>query len=448
MEKTIVKIEASKQIKKRLRVCAYARVSMDKDSMLHSLSAQVSHYNEMINSNSEWEFIEVYADYAKTGTKEESRPEFQRMMEDCREGKIDLIITKSISRFARNTETVLKSVRELKSKGIDIFFEEQNIHSISKDGEFMLSVLASVYQEEARSVSENMKWRIKKDFQNGIIWGGADNYGYKYDSNSKKYIVVSEQATVVKRIYELYVSGAGFQKIANVLNKEGIKPMFAKEWSKNNVAIIIKNSNYTGDLILQKTFRKDYLSKKTSINRGELQKYLVEDNHEAIITRELFERAQVIREERIKKYNINNKTAQKNYPLSRMIECSCCGSSYQHKTTKYNKIWICKTFNTKGKSYCKDSKQIDEAKLYEAINGFFCWTEFNEDLFKTKVKKMVAKPNNEIELHFKGGKVASIYWKDRSRSESWTAEMRAKVSEQAKEQNKKRGGNQRWQKSE
>lgn len=191
------------------------------------------------------------------------------MLEACKAGEIDLIITKSISRFARNTETVLKVVRELKARDVDVYFEEQKIHTISSDGEFMLSVLAAYYQEEARSVSENMKWRIKKDFSQGIMWGGKDNYGYKYDIDKKTFIVVPEEAAVVKRIFELYIAGAGFQKIASILNSEGIKPMTANEWSKNNATAVISNSNYTGDLILQKTYRKDYLSKKkckTTVN--------------------------------------------------------------------------------------------------------------------------------------------------------------------------------------
>ena len=156
MEKTIVKIEAEKQIKTRLRVCAYARVSKDKDTMLHSLSAQVSYYNKYINNNPEWEFKGIFADYAYTGTKED-RPEFMKMLELCEKGEVDLIITKSISRFARNTETVLKTVRYLKSINVDVYFEEQRMHTISKDGEFMLATLAAFYQEESRSTSENMK---------------------------------------------------------------------------------------------------------------------------------------------------------------------------------------------------------------------------------------------------------------------------------------------------
>ena len=446
MDRNIIKIDAEKQLKSRIRVCAYARVSRDKDAMFQSLSAQVSHYNKMINSNSEWQFKGVYADYAFSGTKED-RPEFQKMLEACKAGEIDLIITKSISRFARNTETVLKVVRELKAMDVDVYFEEQKIHTISSDGEFMLSVLAAYYQEEARSVSENMKWRIKKDFSQGIIWGGKDKYGYKYDSDNTTFIVVPEEAAVVKRIFELYIAGAGFQKIANILNSEGIKPMTANEWSKNNVTAVISNSNYTGDLILQKTYRKDYLSKKTCKNNGELQKYLVEENHEPIITKEMFEKAQEIRNERITKYDLKTRKAKNNYPFTGILRCGCCGGAYHHKTTRYNLIWICRTYNTKGKVFCSGSKQIDERKLYDAINKYFGWDKFNQDKFLKKVEKIIANPGNELEIHLKDGTLDTINWNDRSRSEAWTDEMKSKARAKAFMQNESRGGNQRWQKS-
>lgn len=446
MEKKIVKIDVSKQIQKRLRVCAYARVSRDKDAMLQSLSAQVSNYNKMINDNPEWQFKGIYADYAFSGTKED-RPEFQKMLEACKAGEIDLIITKSISRFARNTETVLKVVRELKAMGIDVYFEEQKIRTLSSDGEFMLSVLAAYYQEEARSVSENMKWRIKKDFSQGIIWGGSDNYGYKYDIDNKTFIVVPEEAAVVKRIFEMYVGGAGFQKIASTLNSEGIKPMFAKEWSKNNVTTIIGNSNYTGDLILQKTYHENYLTKRRRKNNGELQKYLVEDNHEPIISRELYAKAQEIRNERIAKYDVKARKAKNNYPFTGILRCGCCGGAYHHKTTRYNLIWICRTYNTKGKGFCSGSKQIDERKLYDAINGYFGWTKFNQTKFLEKVEKIIANPGNELEIHLKDGRVDTIHWNDRSRSEAWTDEMKSKARVKAFMQNESRGGSNRWQKS-
>ena len=423
MDKTITTIKASKNLKARLKVCAYARVSRDKDAMLHSLSAQVGYYNNMITSRNEWEFKGVYADYAFTGTKED-RPEFKNMIEACENGEIDMIITKSISRFARNTETLLRTVRHLKSIGVDVFFEEQKMHTISEEGEFMLATLAAYYQEESRSVSENMKWRVKRDMRNGTIWGGRDNYGYTYDKKNKTFIINEEEAKVIRRIYEMYASGMGFQKISNILNREGIKPMNAKEWSKNNVSQILKNSNYTGDLVLQKTFHKDYLTKKSVTNNGELPKYVVEGNHEAIVDKELYEKVQSLRTERAVKYDLKERKSNNNYPFTGMLRCGCCGNAIHHKTTKYNTFWLCSTFNRKGKEFCPDGKQIDEGKLFEAINEYFGWSEFKQDIFKTLVDKMISKPNNEIELHFKDGSVDSIFWKDRSRKESWTEEMK------------------------
>lgn len=423
MEKTITKIDKTKSLKKRLKVCAYARVSRDKDTMLHSFSAQVSYYNKMISSNPEWEFKGVYADYAVSGTKED-RPEFLRMIEACKNGEIDMVITKSISRMARNTMIILATVRELTSLGIDIYFEEQKLHTLSKDGEFLLAVLAAFYQEEARSVSDNMRWRIRRDLSKGIIWGGCNNYGYTYDKENKTFIINKEQAKVVKRMFEMYASGMGFQKIANILNKEGIKPMYAKEWSKNNTSQILTNSNYTGDLLLQKTYRKDYLSKKSVINKGELPQYLVEGHHEPIVSKELFEKVQKLKAEKAAKYDLLTRKEKNNYPFTGMFRCGCCGNALHHKTTRYNTFWLCSTYNRKGKAYCNEAKQVDEEKLYEAINSYFGWSEFKEDIFKLVVDKMISKSNNEIELHFKDGSVASVFWKNRSRSESWTDEMR------------------------
>lgn len=249
MENSITFIEAKKDLKKLLRVCAYARVSNDKEEMLESLSNQVSHYNELISSNPQWIYAGVYADEGISGTKID-RPEFNRMLDDARAGKIDLIITKSISRFARNTETVLKTIRELTSLGVDVYFEAQRMNTLSSDGEFMLTVLASYYQEEARSVSENMKWRIKKDFQEGILWGSNPCYGY--DLIDKRFILKPKEAEVVKHIFDLYINGMGIQGIANKLDEEGIKPMKKSKWGKSSIARILTNSNYTGDLVLQK----------------------------------------------------------------------------------------------------------------------------------------------------------------------------------------------------
>ena len=199
------------------RVAAYARVSSGKDAMLHSLAAQVNYYSKLIQSHSGWEYVGVYADEALTGTKE-SRENFQRLLADCRSGKIDMVITKSISRFARNTVTLLETVRELKSLDVDVYFEEQNIHSVNSDGELMLTILASYAQEESLSASENQKWRVRQQFQNGKPWRGF-MMGYRYDG--EKYVIVPEEAEVVRSIFHDYLDGKGVAAIMKRLNEEG-----------------------------------------------------------------------------------------------------------------------------------------------------------------------------------------------------------------------------------
>lgn len=238
MKKTITKIDTLTKLSKRTRVAAYARVSSGKDAMLHSLSAQVNHYKKLIQENGEWLFAGVYADEALTGTKD-SRTEFQNLLEDSRAGKIDMIITKSISRFARNTVTLLETVRELKAIDVDVFFEEQNIHSISGEGEMILTFLATFAQEESRSVSENMKWRIKKDFEQGIMWGGKPCLGY--DLENKRLILVPDEAETVKMIFQLYIEGKGADTIGKILDVKGIEPKYSSKWNRSTIMQILSN---------------------------------------------------------------------------------------------------------------------------------------------------------------------------------------------------------------
>lgn len=431
MENSITFIEAKKDLKKLLRVCAYARVSNDKEEMLESLSNQVSHYNEFISSNPKWIYVGVYADEGISGTKLD-RPEFNRMLDDARAGKIDLIITKSISRFARNTETVLKTIRELTSLGVDVYFEAQRMHTLSSDGEFMLTVLASYYQEEARSVSENMKWRIKKDFQEGILWGSNPCYGY--DLIDKKFVLKPKEAEVVKHIFDLYINGMGIQGIANKLDEEGIKPMKKSKWGKSSIARILTNSNYTGDLVLQKTYSADYVTKVHKRNKGERDQYVVENAHEPIISRETFLRAQAIREERKQKHNKGEKSKNL-YPLSGLLKCGICGKSYGHRITKYSNKWICDTFNFKGKSQCP-SKCVPNAEL-ERLTNEICKSKE----YKKVIKKIVAFPNNTLVFHLLDGTTIERKWDDYSRTNSWTPEMKEKARQRALKQHDERRKN-------
>ena len=334
-------------IPKLKRVAAYARVSSGKDAMLHSLSAQVSYYSELIQNHRGWQYVGVYADEALTGTKE-NRENFQRLLTDCRAGKVDLIITKSISRFARNTVTLLETVRELKNMGVDVFFEEQNIHSLSADGELMLTILASYAQEESLSASENQKWRIRRNFENGMPWNGT-MLGYRYEDGTL--VVEPTEAEIVSRIFTEYLGGSGMTAIAKRLNAGGIPTRFGNDWGKTSVGKVLQNYAYTGNLLLQKYRRMDYLTKRDEPNNGELPKYHITDAHEAIISLRSFNAVQEEMKRRAEKHT-HPGVKHKEYPFSGKITCAGCGKHYRRKVKETGPVWICTTYNTYGKTAC------------------------------------------------------------------------------------------------
>ena len=268
----VIKLDAKKILPvQRKRVAAYVRVSSGKDAQLHSLSAQISYYNNYIGSRGDWELAGIYADEAMTGTKD-NRPEFQKMLTDCRAGKIDMVIAKSITRLARNTVTLLETARELKALGIDIYFEKENIHSLSTDGELMLTLLASFAQEESRSVSENVKWRIRKKFEAGIPTGQR-LLGYYFKDGMLQ--VVPEEAKIVRQIFDDFLSGMGRSAIVRKLNRMGITTVHGNPWDTNTLYYLLRNEKYTGNLLLQKTYSLDHISKKDVKNHGELPMYYV-----------------------------------------------------------------------------------------------------------------------------------------------------------------------------
>lgn len=416
-QKLITKINALPQLEKKLKVCAYARVSSGKDAMLHSLSAQVSYYNNLIQRTDGWEFVGIYADEAISGTKD-TREEFNRMVEDARAGKIDLIITKAISRFARNTATLLATIRELSSLGVDVLFEEQNIHSMSSEGEMILTLLASVAQEEAKSTSENMKWRIKRNFEEGLPWG-ALLYGYKVIDF--KYYIVEEEAKVIRLIYELFLSGLGKQGVARKLNEMGYRTRIGANWTDSSVRQILTNYDYTGNLILQKTYRIDYICKKSIVNHGQLPKYRVEESHDAIIDLETWQKVQEEMQRRRNK--IKRKADPVVSPFKGKIKCGCCGKSYLRKDHAYRPHWVCATYSRKGKNGCP-SKRIDEGELMKILEELHTSTSFDIK----QIKQIIV--NNDMTLHIlnNDGTKITKSWKVHSRKDSWTPEMK----EQAK----------------
>lgn len=411
---------------KLLKVAAYARVSSSKDTMLHSLSEQVHAYSSLIQSNPEWLFAGVYIDEGITGTKE-SRPEFQRMMEDCRKGKIDLIITKSISRFARNTLTLLSAVRELKKLGIGVFFEEQQINTLSAEGEFIITILASVAQEESRSMSENMKWRIRKNFEEGKPWCGTI-LGYRIENG--KYVIVPEEAKIVKRIFMEYLNGDGTNKIIRRLIEDNIPTRKNKEWHETVIVKILTHYAYTGNLLLQRFYRRDFLTKETVINQGELPMYHVEEAHEPIIDIETYNAVQYEMARRSEIAN-RSKERQAKYPFTGIMFCDNCGKTYRRKITATQPVWICYTFNSLGKRYCA-SKQIPERTLEEVTLTVAPLDE---------IEKIMVKANNTLDYHLKNGHIITKVWVDRSRSESWTKEKRDAAREKKAERDRQNAKN-------
>ena len=409
------------------RVAAYARVSSGKDAMLQSLAAQISYYSELIQKHRGWEYVGVYADEAKTGTKD-SRENFQRLLVDCRAKKIDMVITKSISRFARNTVTLLETVRELKTLGTDVFFEEQNIHSISADGELMLTILASYAQEESLSASENQKWRIKKNFEEGKPWD-CTMLGYR--AKDGVFEIVPEEAETVRLVFALYLEGFGKQAIANRLNEMGVATRFGKGWHQDTIAKMLRNEKYAGDLLLQKTFRTDHLTKQTRVNHGELPQYLVQEAHEPIIDRATFKAVQAEIERRANETIVKKGTTT---VFTGKIQCGVCGKNYRRKTTKTGFVWICATFNTKGKKFCA-SKQIPEETLKAVCTEVLGSDSFDDDTFAASINFITALPGNILEVHFKDGQTTAVGWQDRSRRESWTDDKRQAAREKATRRN-------------
>jgi DNA invertase Pin-like site-specific DNA recombinase len=402
---------------RRIRACAYARVSSGKDEMLHSLAAQVSYYSSLIRGRPDYEYVGVYADKALSGTKAE-RPEFQRMLSDCRNGKIDLVITKSISRFARNTLTLLETARELKLLGIDIYFEEQNIHTMSGDGELMLSILASFAQEESRSVSENCKWRIRKQFEEGVTVGFYNMYGYIW--NGKRMEINEEQAEVIRRVFDWYIGGLGVNSISKKLNALGIPTLGGGDWTYSIVYTLIKNEKLTGNALLQKEFVADHLTKKKKRNQGELPMYYAEHTHPAIVSLDTFETAMRIMGKR------NHKPVglpQKRYAFTGLIRCGKCRKTYKRKVSHGIPSWQCATFLDVGKSACA-AKQIPEKTLIDLSMEILGMDEFDETLFKERILEIKVTAANVISFLFKDGSEIESAWNDRSRRESWTDEMK------------------------
>jgi len=410
------------------RVAAYARVSAEKEMADHSLVQQISYYNDYISKHAGWIFAGIYAEEGVSGTKD-TRPEFVRLLNDCRTGKIDLVITKSITRFARNTVTLLDTIRELKELGVDVYFEKENMHSISPDGELMLTLLAMYAEEESRSASENKRWQIRRDFEQGKPTY-CRPYGYRMVDHRLE--IEPQEADVIRRIFSDYLSGKGTTLIAKELNADAVPSRFGK-WRPSSVYYILRNPCYAGNLLLQKYHIPDFRSKKKVVNNGQWRQYLVEGAHEAIIDKAVFEQVQAEIEHRHSDYLYTNPATV--HLFQGLIVCGCCKAHYNWTkaptSTGRIPVWQCSTFQHMGKHYCQ-SKRIRESILIDKAREALELpedAEITRELLLDRITAIESAADHQLRFFLKSGQVKILTWNNPSRKQSWTPEMKQKARE-------------------
>ena len=352
---TVIQPTITEEKSRIIRCAAYCRVSSDSEDQINSFMAQLKYYENFLADSETEMLINVYADEGVTGTREDKREEFQRMMQDCRKGKIDRIYTKSISRFARNTKDCLKNIRELKSFGITIFFEKENIDTGNVKDELMITVMGGLAQEESTSISQNMRWSVQKRMQNGTYRLARPPFGFDIVNGILE--VNEEQAQIVRWIFEWYVSGLGTKMIADTLNEKNI-PSSQKQklWTADVVKYILKNERYTGNAVFQKNYVTETLPHVKKRNYGEKQKYYVANTNSPIIEKSVFETVQKILKERYRPY-LND-----GHLLSGRIFCAECGTAYRFKKCREKSYWTCRRHDIKSE-LCKNGR-IPENDIY------------------------------------------------------------------------------------
>lgn len=386
--------------KKHLRVAPYCRVSTKKDDQLPSYESQIEYYTELIARHQEWTMVRLYADQGKSGTSTKRRKEFLKLIHDCRKGKIDLIITKSVSRYCRNTLDGLGTVRELKRLGVGVYFEEQNVNTLYMDNEMILTFMMSQAQAESESLSGNIKWGHRKRFQDGKVYFNYKNFlGYRKGPDGEPEID-PEQAAIVRRIFSRYLLGQSVREIANGLKADGIKTVRGHDtWSDGSIRGMLQNEKYIGDALLQKTFITDVFSHQAQKNTGELPKYYVHDNHPAIIDRETFQRVQEEIARRASLRKVSDRTTTQlgkycgKYALSELMVCGECGSPYRRviwtQRGEKRPVWRCINRLEHGRRICKHSPTLDEGAVQEAVVSAMN-EMFDQQEAKTMVSKVIA----------------------------------------------------------
>ena len=393
------------------RVCAYARVSTDNEEQLTSYSSQITYYTEKIKANPDWEFVGIYADEGISGTQANKRTEFLRMIDDAVNGKIDMIIAKSISRFARNTLDTLKYVRLLREHNVDVFFEKENIHTIEMDSEMFLTFYSAFAQAESESISMNIKLGYKAKMKRGEACGNPECYGYIWHKDTQEFEINEELAKNVRMIFDWYINGKGVYLIAKELNNKGITTFKGRKWTHTTVRNLINNEKYVGDLKCQKYFVENPITHKTKVNKGEKDIYLVRNHHEAIITREVWNKACELTEKRKRPIKDGKPTDYSKYslryPFSSKIVCGYCGAVFTRKMGRARQdgtkahYWACQR-RSQQRYDCEDSRFVREnvleemfVELYNSLNEERKTNNIN--LFAA-IKKMTEENNLENDI--------------------------------------------------
>lgn len=384
----VITIEATEKPQNaKLRVAAYARVSSASDDQLNSFAAQNRHYSDLISSKENWRMVDIYADEGITGTSAEKREDFQRLLADCRRGLIDRVLVKSISRFARNTKECLETIRELKSLGVGVYFEKENIDTATMSGEMMTALFASFAQAESESISGNMRWGIQKRMQAGTYIPANLPYGYTLQDHSIR--IVEEQAVIVQRIFKEYLSGKSTERIASDLREEGI-PCKSGEvaWDSTAIRYIISNEKYIGDSVWQKYFSTDTLPYKCRLNRGQKVSYYAYGTHEGIVPKEDFEKANALMKSRAQKITL---TKNSPYAFRKKIVCGDCQSLFRRKVVRGITYWVCIGHDKKRHGLKCGITPIAEDEI---TNELEC-TEHDQDTFSLP-RQYLQKPDGRV----------------------------------------------------
>lgn len=399
-------LAAPEEIKK-LRVAAYCRVSTDTEEQETSYDAQIEHFTKYIKGNKEWEFAGIYADEGISATNTKKREQFNQMVQDAQDGKIDMIITKSISRFARNTLDCLKTVRKLKEKNVPVFFEKENINTMDASGELLLTIMSSIAQQESESLSKNVKIGLQYRFQQGKMSLNYNRFlGYTRDEEGKL-VIVPEEAETVKRIFREYLEGGSTTGIAAGLEADGILTgANRKKWYGTTVVKILRNEKYIGDAVLQKTYTVDFLEKKRAKNDGLIPQYYVEGSHEAIISDQIFMevQAEIARRAALRTDTKDKSSYFSKYAFSGIVFCGECGSPYRRLTwTPHGKkryVWRCRKRVSKGVDNCQSRtlhEEVLQDAVVQAIKQTICSPETEYTAIETKVLEELS-AGHEAEL--------------------------------------------------